>query len=159
MIKAREDKTTLIKIVIISLIAIFFAADRYLKYMALQLPPGESYSLISSIFSFSLSKNPYIAFSLPLSPSVTFPLVIFTITLLSGIIVWLIYKKKRLSLQVLLLTLILLGAISNAIDRWQYGYVIDYLSINNFSIFNIADAMISTGTILYIYLGFKTELK
>lgn len=157
MNKTLKDKINFLNIAIISVIAIFFVLDRYLKSLALKLAPGESINLISDLFSFSFSKNPYIAFSLPIGPNVITPLVIIIIISLIMAIVWLIYKQKQLSLQVIFLIIILLGAVSNAIDRLQYTYVIDYLRLKNLSVFNIADAMISLGTILYIYLSFIKE--
>lgn len=157
MNKTLKNKINFLNIAIISVIAIFFALDRYLKSLALKLAPGESINLISDLFSFSFSKNPYIAFSLPIGPNVITPLVIIIIISLIMAIVWLIYKQKRLSLQTIFLIIILLGAVSNAIDRLQYTYVIDYLRLKNLSVFNIADAMISLGTILYIYLSFIKE--
>lgn len=157
MNKTLKDKINFLNIAIISVIAIFFVLDRYLKSLALKLAPGESINLISDLFSFSFSKNPYIAFSLPIGPNVITPLVIIIIISLIMAILWLIYKQKRLSLQTIFLIIILLGAVSNAIDRLQYTYVIDYLRLKNLSVFNIADAMISLGTILYIYLSFIKE--
>lgn len=157
MNKTLKNKINFLNIAIISVIAIFFALDRYLKSLALKLAPGESINLISDLFSFSFSKNPYIAFSLPIGPNVITPLVIIIIISLIMAILWLIYKQKRLSLQTIFLIIILLGAVSNAIDRLQYTYVIDYLRLKNLSVFNIADAMISLGTILYIYLSFIKE--
>lgn len=37
------------------------------------------------------------------------------------------------------------GATGNLIDRIFYGHVIDFISIGNFAVFNVADASISTG--------------
>lgn len=157
MNKILKDKINFLNIAIISVIAIFFVLDRYLKNLALKLSPGESVNLIADFFSFSFTKNPYIAFSLPLSSSIITPLVVAIIISLIVVIIRLIYKQKHLSLQVIFLIIILLGAVSNAIDRLQYAYVIDYLRLKNLSVFNIADAMISLGTMLYIYTSFIKE--
>lgn len=49
--------------------------------------------------------------------------------------------------------LILGGAISNLFDRIFYGFVIDFVSVRFFSVFNFADATITVGAfILFIYL-------
>lgn len=42
------------------------------------------------------------------------------------------------------------GAIGNLINRLTLGYVIDFVSVGNFPVFNIADASISTGTAVLI---------
>ena len=48
------------------------------------------------------------------------------------------------------LSLIILGALSNLLDRLIFGYVIDYINIFIWPVFNLADAMIVVGIIFYI---------
>jgi len=47
--------------------------------------------------------------------------------------------------------LILGGALSNFLDRILYGYVIDYIDIRIWPIFNFSDLCISTGVALIIF--------
>ena len=53
------------------------------------------------------------------------------------------------------LSLIMGGAIGNAIDRVAYGHVIDFLHFHyethSFPVFNVADIAISLGAMLFIY--------
>jgi signal peptidase II len=42
------------------------------------------------------------------------------------------------------------GAVGNLIDRLAHGYVIDYVSVCSFYIFNFADACITIGTLLLL---------
>ena len=142
-------------IAIIPLIAIFFSLDRYLKKIALSLPTGRSYELISDFFTFSFAKNYNIAFSLPLGEKILLPIIYLAIFLLIFAIIRDILINKAFTLEASLLTFILLGAISNMLDRIQLGFVIDYLSIKNFSIFNIADMMIALASLFYIILYYK----
>lgn len=132
-------------------IAMFFIADRYLKYLALNLNNLEQYQILGSILEFRLVFNPYIAFSLPLS-GIILNILIFTLIL--GLLCLIIYSiiKQKLSLtNIYLLTFILFGAISNLLDRYYYDSVIDYLDLKYFTIFNLADVMISIGTIIFLY--------
>jgi len=46
------------------------------------------------------------------------------------------------------LGLIFAGAIGNILDRCIYGYVIDFIKVGVFPVFNIADSMISLAVIL-----------
>lgn len=132
-----------------TLIAIFFSLDRYLKNFAKNLNPGEEFNLIGDILSFSFARNEYIAFSLPIGGNLLLSLITLTILYLTYLIIKLIIEKKYFKFEFFALTFIVLGAISNMIDRFQYGYVIDYLNFLNFSILNIADIMIVLGTLLY----------
>jgi len=48
------------------------------------------------------------------------------------------------------------GAIGNLLDRLQHGYVVDFVSVGNFAVFNVADFSITVGTgllLLTIWLG------
>ena len=49
------------------------------------------------------------------------------------------------------LALIILGAAGNLFDRLKYGYVIDYLDLKYFTVFNLADAMIVAGAVLLLF--------
>ena len=62
--------------------------------------------------------------------------------------------------ELLALTLFSAGALGNVLERFQFGYVIDYIKLNfiNFPVFNAFDIMICTGIFLYsicILLDFK----
>lgn len=90
-----------------------------------------------------LFKNEGIAFSIPLPTIVIVPLILLLIFFGA----W--YLKKELDLtKPLALTavsLIIGGAIGNLIDRLRLGYVIDFISVWKFPVFNIADAAITIG--------------
>jgi len=40
------------------------------------------------------------------------------------------------------------GAVGNLIDRFKVGHVIDFISIGNFAVFNVADASITVGVFI-----------
>lgn len=129
------------------LVAIFFIADRYLKILAFQNYYKSSQKLIGEWLSFTFTPNYYIAFSLPLSGIF---LNILLIIIIVGLIIWL-FKTVRQSESRFLslgLLIILLGALSNFMDRLTYNYVIDYLYLKHFTVFNLADVGISGGAIL-----------
>lgn len=54
--------------------------------------------------------------------------------------------------------LILAGAISNLMDRFARGYIMDYWTIAIWSSFNLADIYILSGVILYYWLVLKKQL-
>ncbi len=57
------------------------------------------------------------------------------------------------------MSLIVLGAGSNLLDRIKYSYVIDYIDLKYFTVFNIADTMISLGVALLLFYELKTKEK
>ena len=42
------------------------------------------------------------------------------------------------------------GAVGNLVDRIKYGYVIDFISVGTFPVWNIADACITVGVIILL---------
>jgi len=137
-------------IVRLIVLAIFFLIDRYLKYLALNYS-NKPFTLIKGLLSFNFIPNYQIAFSLPFSGSW---LNIIIIIIIATIGYYLLSNRKKLRpVELISLSTIIMGATSNLIDRLTYGFVIDYLDLNWFTIFNLADAMISISTlILFIYL-------
>ncbi|MFA5000033.1 MAG: signal peptidase II [Patescibacteria group bacterium] len=145
-------------IAIASVIAIFFMIDRYLKLAALHLANGEPIKLIGNIFSFNFTANYYLAFSLPLSGPLVNSLIILIII---GLIYYILLNRRDSAKrwEVIILTFIIFGAISNILDRLIYGYVIDYLELKYFTVFNLADVMISGGAIILLTKTIKLNKK
>lgn len=136
------------KIIAIYMAIIFFIGlDRFLKVLAL-VDQGRQFNLIGEILKFNFRTNYYIAFSLPLAGRVLEFLLVLII--LSLIWLGLFYWFKRQDDKLIPLFLIILGAGSNLFDRLKYGYVIDYLDLKYFTVFNLADAMIVGGVILLL---------
>jgi signal peptidase II len=141
------------------MIAIFFIVDRLLKLLALSMGAENYIPIAGDLFLFHFTPNPYISFSLPLSGWLLYTLIFSIVALLIAYIIYLIRKKRGQKYEVALLTIILFGAISNIIDRCLYGYVIDYLELKYFTVFNLADVMISGGAIILILMNFKNPKK
>lgn len=136
-------------IAIIILIAIFFIVDRYLKNLALAQLVESKTALINNVLFFSFTPNYYMAFSLPFGGKL---LTILISLIIAAIFILLIYliKKHKSRLMITGIFMIFLGAISNIYDRLIFGYVIDYLYLTNFTVFNLADVSISAGAILVL---------
>lgn len=128
--------------------AMFFVIDRILKYFAVRnLLPKLA---LGDFFKLAFTPNSFISFSLPLSGTPLIVIVSLIMIALISYIIYLIIKKKSETLEVVLLTTILFGAINNYTDRINYGFVIDYLEVKNFTVFNLSDVMICLGAGLLI---------
>ncbi len=136
-----------------------FVVDRALKFYFVKNPSVRlGGDFISSLLSFHFEKNQGIAFGILFKAGILRWLIILIIFIL----VWFLVKAYRQnnSLEIYSLNLIIVGAISNLIDRFRYGFVIDYLDVPWFTVFNLADVMITSGVaILLIPLFFKKEEK
>jgi signal peptidase II len=146
-------------IAIIFLIALFFIADRFLKAFALKLSSQQNYQILDDCLVFGFTPNYNIAFSLPLSGAWLLPIISVIIIGLIFITSQTIYQEKKISKNSIFLLLIIFGAISNAVDRALYGFVVDYLEIKSLTILNLADIMISVGAILLLKESFCTNTK
>ena len=135
-------------------LAIFFLIDRYLKLVAISSPTK---IIINNLLNFNFVPNYKIAFSLPVSgPWLNILIGIVIITIFS----YLVLNYRRLkSLEFISFFGILLGALSNLIDRLKYGFVIDYLDLRWFTIFNLADALISICSIILFISLIKKDSK
>jgi signal peptidase II len=129
--------------------AIFFIIDRYLKNLA--VTTNQSHDLLGDILTFNFIPNYNIAFSLPLKG----PWLVASISLIIIAITIYLLSVKLKNYEKISFFLILLGAISNLLDRLQYGFVIDYFDLKWFTIFNLADVLITLGTVMLILSLFK----
>ena len=57
--------------------------------------------------------------------------------------------NRRLPVQ-LALGLVLGGAVGNIIDRARFGFVVDFVQVGSFPVFNVADSAITVGTALLL---------
>lgn len=120
---------------------IFFLPDRALKYF----------------FAFGpVVCNTGIAFGIDIP---RWMLLVFTGIFFVLASIWVMRSLKEMSfLEMTALSLIFFGALSNGIDRVKYGCVIDYIHIiPYFPWFNIADAAICIGGLIFIFTFFSKK--
>jgi signal peptidase II len=142
-------------IAILITLAMFFILDRYLKFLSLNLK--KDVFLIKDILKFSFFPNEYISFSIPLQGLALNIFLVFLIILIFSYLLFLVKKNKFK--EFLLYLAVFLGAISNLFDRLNYSFVIDYLDLKYFTVFNIADVLIVIGCLLIIFFNFKFSRK
>tara|TARA_R110002153_G_scaffold107109_4_gene246951 strand:- start:117483 stop:117950 length:468 start_codon:yes stop_codon:yes gene_type:complete len=78
-----------------------------------------------------------------------------------ALLIWLKKLKPQAKLEAISIAMILGGAIGNLIDRFYYGYVIDFLDVYygtyHWPAFNIADSAIVIGAVLLIIDSFRSK--
>jgi len=137
------------KIWLLSLVAaLFFLFDRLVK-LYFQLCPDFSLKLAGDWLQLKLAINSGIAFGIAFSPlliiAITFLILFFLIWFLLN------YLKQNDFLLTAASLLIIAGALSNLLDRILYDYVIDYIDVPFFTVFNLADVLITGGVTIFIY--------
>ena len=140
-------------VVFVIALGVFFA-DVLIKYIIrCHFYIYQSLPVIKNIFHLTFVVNKGAAFGL--FPTKGYFLVFWSILLI--IIFFVAFKSaaKKSILARISLGLILGGALSNLADRVFLGYVVDYLDFRMWPVFNLSDAAITTGTLLFIVQAFK----
>jgi signal peptidase II len=115
-------------------------------------------TLVPKLLEFRYAENRAIAFSMfhQLPDTVRAPLIFTLSGVAMAALMTMIWKLRNQSLGRLIpLALILAGAIGNLLDRLAHGYVVDFVHVHwredwSFPIFNLADSLITVGTILLL---------
>jgi len=140
-------------VLLVSLTFDLFIIESLIKYYFLNKVPKEGFYLLGKIAQIIYTPNQNVAFSLPL-PQILIIVIVIVILIVLSFIWWQNLKKNNLW-ELTAYSLIILGAVSNLIDRLIFGYVIDYINIFFWPVFNLADVMIVAGIIIYILSEFK----
>ncbi|WP_330205302.1 signal peptidase II [Cyanobacterium sp. Dongsha4] len=115
---------------------------------------GDTMPLWQGVFHFTYVQNTGAAFSFFqggvgwlkwLSLIVSLGLMIFA------------WQEKLSKIEQFAYGFILAGALGNGVDRFLFGYVVDFLDFRliNFPVFNMADVCINIGIVLLIYATIK----
>ncbi|MDR2896031.1 MAG: signal peptidase II [Propionibacteriaceae bacterium] len=142
------------------LVALFAVAlvglliDRWTKYLALtKLVDGRARDLLGDWLQLRLLHNPGAAFSTGTGMTVVFAVLAAVV-----LVVVLVFVVPRVQswLWAVIVGLGLAGVAGNLWDRlaqppapWR-GYVVDFLSVKYFAVFNVADIFLTTAAILIV---------
>lgn len=122
--------------------------DQITKAIAIaKLDPSISIPAVGRFVSFSLVENTGAAFGLLRDQTIAF--ILISMAAISFTIFYLIKKKASFYLP---FALILGGALGNLIDRLRFGYVIDFIDLHWWPVFNIADSCITAGSVILFYI-------
>jgi len=144
---------------LVAVLGIIF--DQLTKYIVIQnfAEVGDTFPLWQNVFHFTYVINTGAAFSFFRGQVDILRWISLIVSVILIIFVW--YSPKISSLEQIGYGFILSGAIGNGIDRFLFGYVVDFLDFRliNFPVFNIADVAINIGVIVLLFSSFATESK
>lgn len=133
-----------IKIIIIGIVLL--TIDQVTKSLIID----KSFTIIPNILNFTYTQNTGVAFGMGMNRNIV---IIISIILLLAFLVLLVKNINKISIgKTISLLLIIVGGISNIIDRIFRNYVIDFIDVNIFSFpnFNLADIYIVLGVIIFL---------
>lgn len=144
------------------IIAIGLILDRITKWWAVNfLKDSQPIQVIKNIFAFDYLENQGAGFGI--LQGKTFFLVILTMVVTIGLIIFLVKNKPKSKALRISLAMIISGAIGNMIDRIAYKYVIDFILLHYkdvyyFPTFNVADIFVTVGTVFLLICIIKDEI-
>jgi signal peptidase II len=144
----------------LTLAAALVVVDQISKaWVVATIPPGVREASLGLGFHLTHTRNPGAAFGVlrdlrivlgPVLVDGTVLLGLLNLVVAIGIVVYLVPRGGRLDRLVTTgLSLVLAGAVGNAIDRLRLGYVVDFIHFQvgafDFPVFNVADACVVIG--------------
>lgn len=109
---------------------------------------GSRFIVWEPLLLFGFEGNPDVVFGLPIN--------IYLYALITagifGLLVYMVYQtiNRKEVFQFALIVFILAGAVGNLIDRFRFGYVVDFIHVPFWSIFNLADIYIVAAVVLWM---------
>jgi len=135
---------------------LILAADQLTKLAAARLlPSGESRPLLGTYLSLTVQRNTGAAFGM--FPAATTALIALAAIIIIFIAFWGSQMAQSNRLLAAGLGMALGGAAGNLIDRLRLGYVLDFIDLHFWPVFNVADIGITCGAILVVIALFLRE--
>lgn len=145
--KSNESKINSIKTSYLFLSGlIILILDQLTKYFTTNMPLGSSKIIIPKLLSFTYVQNTGSSFGM--FQNSNGPLIYFYIMVL-GLIIY-FYDTFKTKLEKIAYTLFTVGLLGNLFDRLARGFVVDFIDLGWWPVFNIADSALVIAVILLI---------
>ncbi|MDO8603459.1 MAG: signal peptidase II [Candidatus Omnitrophota bacterium] len=149
-----QKKKRISSIVSVLSFLLILSMDRVSKtVVSSRLSVGQSIPIIKNMLHITFVKNTGAAFGLFKNSTYFFIAVSMIAVIMIGAVLIKAVRNRNFSEKFLFnfsLILIMAGALGNLIDRISLRYVIDFIDVRIWPVFNIADSAITAGTALLI---------
>ena len=133
-----------------------FGCDHATKAVATSsLGGGQSVSIVGDVVELRWTPNPDVAFSMVRNLGLTpwsSPLVLATLAagaMALLLAVWWQSRKEGMLVNVAFASAVA-GALGNIVDRLTHGYVVDFIHVKRWPVFNVADILVVVGIALVV---------
>ena len=135
-----------------------FVADQWLKHYVINTlgltEIGDHYPLLP-FFDFTRTNNYGVSLGMFEATSMEMRWILVGVTALIALVVLVWMMREKLLGEILALALVLGGALGNIVDRYRFGFVVDFADFHigdfrPFLIFNAADAAITIGVVIIL---------
>lgn len=151
MLNYKKNPSVLIGLVCLGILSL----DQFSKFLVYKLlTAGQSIPLIPGILNLTFVRNTGAAFGILRNFTFIFIFAAIFIIIYIG---YLIFTKQHLKVNPYMLGIFLGGSIGNLIDRLRFGYVVDFIDIHIWPVFNIADSAITISVCWFLILMLKNK--
>lgn len=136
-----------------------FGCDHATKIAAKASLPAGGLDVVSGVLELRYTPNPDVAFSLlhalglPRTPGLL--IAMSSVALLAVLVTWFAARTRATRGQHVGFALVVAGALGNVVDRVVRGFVIDFIHLNHWPVFNVADVAVVVGTILLMFAAVR----
>jgi len=143
-------------VLLVSLSVGLVGCDHATKALAVTHLEGRpAVQIVPGVLDLAYTENPDVAFSLlrSIPASVRHGLIVAVdgLLVLGLAVLWLVRRRRPL-LEQLGYAMVLAGAVGNLAGRIVHGYVVDFIYLHHWPVFNVADMCIDGGAALLIVL-------
>ncbi len=133
------------------IILIIVLLDRITKYYIIsRFSFNDIFPVIKNVFFINVLQNTGAGFGLLQGST---PLLIWLSIIVLGVILYFYERFSRNRSYLICFGLIAGGIIGNLIDRYAYGFVLDFIDVRIWPVFNIADASMTIGLLWLLALA------
>ena len=113
--------------------------------------------IFGELLGFRYVHNRGVAFGMLSGMGGLFIALISTIIIFALLVFGTTFKNKFSKAEQFFFGMVIGGALGNLIDRLRFGYVVDFIELPYWPVFNVADTSIVLGTILLLFLYYRRE--
>ena len=149
-----------LRLAIVLLTLSLFGCDHATKLAAeTSLSHGGSVNVVTGILELRYAPNYDTAFSLLRTFNIARPpsvlLAASALALALVLAMWIASRKHASRVQHVGFALVLAGALGNVVDRATRGYVVDFIHLTRWPVFNVADMAVVAGMLLLVLASLR----
>ena len=144
-----DNKRLVDYLIFLGIIAVGIVFDQVTKLLAVEFLMGEPpINIIGDFLRLSYDENTGMAFGMMKGSRWIF-MTVSSVAIIA-MLAYLVLAKNQPKLYTVSVSIIASGGIGNMIDRLALGYVVDFVDVKYFAIFNGADSLVCIGAGLLI---------
>lgn len=145
-------------VLVVAALLFLVGCDHATKYAAESRLRDEPTTVINGALSLELHENHGVAFNNEriLPASARKPIIFAVGFLAMGVLAFALYRRRgTFNVETAALLFVAGGALGNLLDRLLRGYVVDFVHVEHWPVFNLADAWLVVGAALLMIAAMK----